>query len=59
MTFLNSNRHEDFEDCELSQRECLCGAIVLPQVVGTGISEVGYEHSGVQLGTKAEECGTD
>ena len=57
--FLENSEYEDFEDCELSMRECLCGAVVLPQVVGSRISEVGHEHSGVQLGTQAEECGTD
>lgn len=57
--FLENSEYEDYEDCELSERECLCGAVVLPQMVGSGISEVGYEHPGVQLGTRQEECGTD
>lgn len=50
------NKDEDIEDCELSERECVCGEVVLPQVVGSCVSEVGYEHSGIQLGTQTKGC---
>lgn len=46
--------YEDYENCKLSERECLCGEVVFPQVVDTSISEVDYEHSGMELGSRQE-----
>lgn len=51
--------YEDNEDCELSQRECVRGEVVFPQVVDTSFSEVDYEHSGMELGSRQEECESD
>lgn len=59
VNFQKKRIYEDYENCKLSRWECFCGASVFPQVVGTSISEVDYEHSGMELGTRQEECESD
>ena len=59
VNFQKKRIYEDYENCKLSRRECLCGEVIFPQVVGMCISEVGYEHSGLELGTRQEECESD